>query len=369
MMPTGPARGSKRGGAGLAGASKQARQRPQQHGSVGDVSMRRNALLQCARLRLGRPALRLAARPLCSSSSAPEPADPEPPVLGSPSPWAVSPFDNTFGKADWDGQPLVPRPASPVMEKGAIAIPLTEGERTSMPSEQEILAEYEARLQQRSSMHLGYPYNLVYDHEDLHRFLRYSINNLGDPFIPSNYGVHSREFECSVIDFFAELWKAPKGECALAQHLAKHTSRQTPRPRALRRPASPPEHSPRPAPPRGSAPATSRRLGVRDHLRYRGQPPRHAARTRVPPRGHHLHLDRDALLHLQGGAVLPVSSPPACQLVAAAPPPRRAPAPAHRQRRTLHPAALRSPRAVTIQPPATRAGVAEGSCSAGEPPL
>jgi histidine decarboxylase len=59
---------------------------------------------------------------------------------------------------------------------------------------------------------MGYPYNLVYDHEDLHRFLRYSINNLGDPFVPSNYGVHSREFECAVIDFFANIWKAPEDD-------------------------------------------------------------------------------------------------------------------------------------------------------------
>ena len=52
----------------------------------------------------------------------------------------------------------------------------------------------------------------VYDHDDLHRFMRYSINNLGDPFIPSNYGVHSREFEVAVMDFFANLWKIDKGD-------------------------------------------------------------------------------------------------------------------------------------------------------------
>ena len=36
--------------------------------------------------------------------------------------------------------------------------------------------------------------------------LRYSINNLGDPFKESNYGVHSRRFEIEVLDFFATLW-------------------------------------------------------------------------------------------------------------------------------------------------------------------
>ncbi len=36
---------------------------------------------------------------------------------------------------------------------------------------------------------------------------RFSINNLGDPFIESNYGVHSRLFEIEVLDFFASAWE------------------------------------------------------------------------------------------------------------------------------------------------------------------
>ena len=47
----------------------------------------------------------------------------------------------------------------------------------------------------------------MYDHAELFEFMKYSINNLGDPFVPSNYSVHSRQFECAVIDFFADLWK------------------------------------------------------------------------------------------------------------------------------------------------------------------
>ena len=46
----------------------------------------------------------------------------------------------------------------------------------------------------------------MYNHEELYEFMKYSINNLGDPFVSSNYGVHSREFEVAVIDFFAQLW-------------------------------------------------------------------------------------------------------------------------------------------------------------------
>jgi histidine decarboxylase len=76
-------------------------------------------------------------------------------------------------------------------------------------NETEILEAYDKFLQQRSVVHFGYPYNLMYDHSELYQFMKYSINNLGDPFVPSNYGIHSRQFECAVIDFFAQLWNMP----------------------------------------------------------------------------------------------------------------------------------------------------------------
>lgn len=44
-----------------------------------------------------------------------------------------------------------------------------------------------------------YPYNLEFDYGLLEGLNKYSINNLGDPFIESNYGVHSREFEVHVL--------------------------------------------------------------------------------------------------------------------------------------------------------------------------
>ena len=46
-----------------------------------------------------------------------------------------------------------------------------------------------------------YPYNLDFDFSALEGLQKFSINNLGDPFIESNYGVHSREFEVSRTPF------------------------------------------------------------------------------------------------------------------------------------------------------------------------
>ena len=53
----------------------------------------------------------------------------------------------------------------------------------------------------------GYPYNLNFEYNNLSRFMKYSINNLGDPFQESNYGVHSRKFELEILEFFSKLWK------------------------------------------------------------------------------------------------------------------------------------------------------------------
>ena len=56
-------------------------------------------------------------------------------------------------------------------------------------------------------LHNSYPYNLDFDYGALEGLTRFSINNLGDPFIESNYGVHSREFEVGVLNWFARLWQ------------------------------------------------------------------------------------------------------------------------------------------------------------------
>ena len=58
-----------------------------------------------------------------------------------------------------------------------------------------------------SSPPCSYPYNLDFDYGPLEGLQKFCINNLGDPFIESNYGVHSREFEIGVLQWFARLWE------------------------------------------------------------------------------------------------------------------------------------------------------------------
>lgn len=125
---------------------------------------------------------------------------------GTQSPWAN--FD-AWGARDFDLPTLSTKEEYNISEE-ACMIPITDEERSSVPSETEILTSYDKHLQSKSSVHFGYPYNLMYNHEELYEFMKFTINNLGDPYVPSNYGVHSRQFECSVIDFFAKLMKAEK---------------------------------------------------------------------------------------------------------------------------------------------------------------
>ena len=49
----------------------------------------------------------------------------------------------------------------------------------------------------KANLIFRYPYNLDFEYGALEGLQKFSINNLGDPFIESNYGVHSREFEVS----------------------------------------------------------------------------------------------------------------------------------------------------------------------------
>ncbi|GAX25324.1 histidine decarboxylase [Fistulifera solaris] len=126
---------------------------------------------------------------------------------GTPSPWAV--FDAWGANDIKDG--LSSEVEEAMLSAKAVAIPMDENDREGLPDESDILAAYNSFLQGKSSVHFGYPYNLMFDFREVMQFLQYSINNLGDPFVPSNYGVHSRQFEVAVIDFFARLWKMQPG--------------------------------------------------------------------------------------------------------------------------------------------------------------
>lgn len=71
------------------------------------------------------------------------------------------------------------------------------------------LSDLYKKVQDRTRLFLGYPVSKDFDYTDLLPFLQYPINNLGDPFTESTYAVDTREMEREVIEFFADLFRAP----------------------------------------------------------------------------------------------------------------------------------------------------------------
>ena len=60
-------------------------------------------------------------------------------------------------------------------------------------------------IREQARTFVGYPCRGYFDYSALFEFLYYPINNVGDPFAPCSYRVHTREIEREVLAWFAEL--------------------------------------------------------------------------------------------------------------------------------------------------------------------
>jgi histidine decarboxylase len=76
--------------------------------------------------------------------------------------------------------------------------------------EKERLNDYMHKVQQRAEHFIGYPIATDFDYSDLYPLLKYPLNNVGDPLIESTYDLNSRSIEKEVVEFFANLFRAPK---------------------------------------------------------------------------------------------------------------------------------------------------------------
>ncbi len=75
---------------------------------------------------------------------------------------------------------------------------------TSNPQLEELLRS----VSHARNTFLGYPVSKDFDYSELYEFLKYPINNLGDPFEDSTYRVQTHEMEREVVHFFAKLFRA-----------------------------------------------------------------------------------------------------------------------------------------------------------------
>lgn len=67
-----------------------------------------------------------------------------------------------------------------------------------------------AKIKKRASHYIGYPTAVDFDYTELFDLFKYSLNNIGDPFIDSHTDMHTRQFERESLQFFADLFHAPK---------------------------------------------------------------------------------------------------------------------------------------------------------------
>lgn len=78
------------------------------------------------------------------------------------------------------------------------------------PKDKKRLDKLYETLKERSTSYLGYPTTTAFNYEQIERFLKLPVNNIGDPFDNNLYGVNTHDLEREVLDFFAELYHIPK---------------------------------------------------------------------------------------------------------------------------------------------------------------
>jgi len=78
------------------------------------------------------------------------------------------------------------------------------------PQIKEKLAKLYEDLQGLSKRISGYPISTDFNYEELYPFLGLPLNNVGDPFEDGTYQVGTHKIEKEVVEFFAELFMAPK---------------------------------------------------------------------------------------------------------------------------------------------------------------
>ncbi|MCM1984547.1 histidine decarboxylase [Lyngbya confervoides] len=80
------------------------------------------------------------------------------------------------------------------------------------PQDSDRLDQLYQSLSRESRLFLGYPCNQVFDYRPLYRFMDFPMNNVGDPFLASNYHLNTLELEREVLEIFRQLTQAAENE-------------------------------------------------------------------------------------------------------------------------------------------------------------
>jgi histidine decarboxylase len=79
------------------------------------------------------------------------------------------------------------------------------------PAAAERLKTFRKHIESLSTSLVGYPCSQDYDYPEITPFLRYALNNIGDPFADSYFRQNTYPFEREVIEFFQKHLRAPQG--------------------------------------------------------------------------------------------------------------------------------------------------------------
>ncbi|MFT3843719.1 MAG: histidine decarboxylase [Lacibacter sp.] len=71
------------------------------------------------------------------------------------------------------------------------------------------VSEFISFFKERQSNFIGYPSAVDQDYSELFPLMNCYLNNIGDPMINSHFEMHTKWFEREVLNFFADLFKAP----------------------------------------------------------------------------------------------------------------------------------------------------------------
>ena len=74
------------------------------------------------------------------------------------------------------------------------------------------LGELMRRFEAAGDGQVGYPVNQDFDYSELMPFMRFCMNNVGDPFHDSNFRSNTHEFEREVIGNFADMMRIPRDD-------------------------------------------------------------------------------------------------------------------------------------------------------------
>lgn len=53
---------------------------------------------------------------------------------------------------------------------------------------------------------IGFPINSTYSYEPVIPYLKYTINNIGDPYVPTTVLFNTHDDEKDLLNFFIDLW-------------------------------------------------------------------------------------------------------------------------------------------------------------------